>query len=120
MEVHTILLVLTLTLAAFTFGISLGVIVENRRSRKESDYHEFIEEELHSLWAFVEVSREKNSQQNERIRQEVSYTQKYLLMGNNTDDGDKIARRPTNTLVLPKVSEQNQEYYEHEDEDTLH
>ena len=97
---------------------SVGVIVENRRSRKESDYHEFIESELHSLWVFVEKSREKNSQQNERIRQEVSYTQKYLLMGSNESHDDKDLRRPTNTLILPSVSENNQDPYE--DEDTLH
>jgi len=114
------LLILTLTLAAFTFGVSLGVIVENRRSRKESDYHEFVDSELHSLWAFVEKSREKNSQQNERIRQEVTYTQKYLLMGSNESHEDRVIHRPTNTLVLPSVSEQTQDPYDYEDEDTLH
>ena len=120
MDVHTIILMLTLTLASLSVGVCLGVLAENRRSRQESNYHAFIETELYNLWLYVEDASEKNHQQTERIRQEISYTQKYLLMGDSGEDIIKISRGSSNTLVFPEVTEEDQVDDDYEDNDTLH
>ena len=120
MDVHTIILMLTLSLASLSLGVCLGVLAENRRSRQESNYHEFIKTELYNLWLYVEDSSEKNHQQSERIRQEISYTQKYLLMGDSVEDIIKTSPGSSNTLVFPEITAEDQAADDCEDDGILH
>ena len=124
MDVHTIILVTTLSLSSLSCGICLGVLMENRRSRLANNYRYFIEMQFNELWCSLEDQKDQSHQERLRLRQEINYIQKYVAAGDAVDEF--IITSPgtaVNTMILPQAEkgEGIQKDMNHEDVDeTVH
>jgi len=106
-DVYTTMMVITLSLASFVCGVCAGVLVENKKSRLEKDYRDFVENTINELWFYFESHHQKNFKELTRLREEINYTQKYVSV--HSVDEDLIATIPgaDNTMILPQVVKNN-------------